>query len=415
MPSYPRNVKKGICLFCRMALAASAIVAQTQVLAAAPQSTANAQPANSRVLNVTALDEKGRPVTDLTSADFQIFDDAKPQKITDFFPPLPPAPGMAASTTLILFDLLNSVFTERENTATLIVQALQPVEMGNSVFLYLLTNHGDLVPVHVLAMPKQTTVPGHGANGQQPSDSPWTQQVRQLLDQEIEKVNALRIQDYKDQGIRVAATFLALDELGNAFMKIPGPKTIVWLTRGAPNWVDYSYGCKDVPFSTGPETYVGGRCTNECSRRPGVVRCIDYAPFLMHFGERLARTDTTFSSVNLSLRGGLRPADRGRSRDTLQQLADISGGHVYLHGEIDQAITESLQQASARYQLSYGAPTPDGKYHEVRVECSRKASTSRDRRVTTLLTKQSKNERLLGPPLRAGVRQEESYATLWRP
>ncbi len=87
----------------------------------------------------------------------------------------------------------------------------------------------------------------------------------------------------------------------------------------------------------------------------------------MHFGERLARTDT----MNLSLRGGLKPADRGRSRDTLQQLADISGGRVYLHGEIDQAITESLQQASARYQLSYDAPTPDGKYHEVRVECSR--------------------------------------------
>lgn len=101
MRSYPPNVKKGTCLFCGMALAASAIVAQTQMLAAATQSTANAQPANSRVLNVTTLDEKGRPVTDLTSADFQIFDDGKPQKITDFFPPLPPTPGIAASTALI--------------------------------------------------------------------------------------------------------------------------------------------------------------------------------------------------------------------------------------------------------------------------------------------------------------------------
>jgi hypothetical protein len=199
MRSYPPNVKKGICLFCGMALAASGILAQTPVLAAAPQSTVNAQPANSRVLNVTALDEKGRPVTDLTSADFQIFDDGKPQKITDFFPPLPAAPGMAASTTLILFDLLNSVFTERENTATLIVQALQPVETGDSVFLYLLTNHGDLVPVHALAMPQKATVPVRGASHQKSSDSPWTQQVHPLLDQEIEKVNALRIQDYKDQ------------------------------------------------------------------------------------------------------------------------------------------------------------------------------------------------------------------------
>lgn len=368
MRRYLSNVKKGICLFCGMALVASAIVAQT----AARQSTVSAQPANNRVLNVTALDEKGLPVTDLTSADFQIFDDGKQQKIADFFPPFPSTPGTTASTTLILFDLLNSLFTERENTATLIVQALQPVEMGNSVFLYLLTNRGDLAPVHALAMPQQTTVLGHGAGDQKSSDSPWTQQVRPLLDREIEKVNALRIQDYKDQGVRVAATFLALDDLGNAFMRIPGPKTIVWLTRGTPNWVDYPYGCKDVPFSTGSENYVGGRCTNECSRRPGVVRCIDYTPFLMHFGDRLARTDTIFNSVDLSLRGGVRPADRGRSRDTLLQLADISGGRVYLHGEIDQAITDSLQEAGARYQLSYDAPTPDGKYHEVRVECPRK-------------------------------------------
>jgi VWFA-related protein len=373
MRTYLPTSKKGSRLLWGMALATSAIVAHGQSPATVPESAAVAGPANRRVLNVTALDEQGRPVTDLTSADFQVFDGGKPEKIADFFPPLPPAPGKAASTTLILFDLLNSTFRERENTVTLIVQALQPLETGNSIFLYLLTNHGDLVPVHSLGVPQHATVSRPGSGDQKPPDSPWTQQVRPLLDQAIEKVNAVRIQDYKDQGVRVAATFLALHDLGTSFMKIPGAKTIVWLTGGTPNWVDYPYGCKDVPFSTGSEGYVGGRCTEECSRRPGVVRCIDYTPFLMHFGDRLARTDTTFSSVILSLRGELRPSDRGRARDTLQQLADVSGGHVYLHGESDQAITESLQEGRARYQLSYDAPRPDGKYHEVLVECSRKS------------------------------------------
>jgi VWFA-related protein len=64
-------------------------------------------------------------------------------------------------------------------------------------------------------------------------------------------------------------------------------------------------------------------------------------------------------------------ADRGRPRDTLQQLADLTGGRMYIHGEIDQAIAQSLQDVRSRYQLVYDGPAPDGKYHKLRVECSR--------------------------------------------
>ena len=45
---------------------------------------ARAQPKNERYLNVVASDSKGAPITDLTSADFQIFDDGKVQQITSF-------------------------------------------------------------------------------------------------------------------------------------------------------------------------------------------------------------------------------------------------------------------------------------------------------------------------------------------
>jgi hypothetical protein len=161
-----------------------------------------------------------------------------------------------------------------------------------------------------------------------------------------------------------------LDQIDTAFVKIPGAKTIVWLTRGAPNWD--RYGCKDIPFPDGSGSYIGGKCTDTCTRRPGVAKCVDYTPFLAHFGERLARTNTVFSSVIITTQGALPPADRGRSRDTLQRLANVSGGQVYLHGETDQAITEALQNGRARYQINYNAGVPDGKYHSVRVECSRK-------------------------------------------
>ena len=54
-------------------------------------------------LNVTALDAKGHPVTDLTCADFQISDAGKPQHIAPCNVTAEQPP-----TTLIFWDLLNS-------------------------------------------------------------------------------------------------------------------------------------------------------------------------------------------------------------------------------------------------------------------------------------------------------------------
>jgi hypothetical protein len=79
-----------------------------------------------------------------------------------------------------------------------------------------------------------------------------------------------------------------------------------------------------------------------------------------------------FYSVIVDGEGVMLSADRGRPRDTLQQLADLSGGRVYLNGEIEEAITQSLQDVRSRYQQSYETASQDGKYHKLSVECSRK-------------------------------------------
>jgi VWFA-related protein len=365
------KMRAPIRMVCVVTLAASALFAHGLPPAADQISSASAGHGNNRAFNVTALDEKGQPVKDLASADFQIFEDGKPQAIATFNPLFAASSGKnPPTTTLILFDLLNVFAGQRENSATLIVRALQPLDGRNMIYLYLLTNHGDLY--NVASTTQQTAAPSQGSTDHKPPDSPWTQQARPLLDQAIAKVNALRIKDYQDEGVSAAATFLALNQLGDAFTKIPGPKTIVWITRGAPNWLDYRYGCKDVVFSEGSESYVGGRCGNDCTRRPGMSKCVDYTPFLQHFGGELARSDTIFYSVMVDPEGSIYGTDRGRPRDTLQQLADLSGGRMYARGEIDQAIAQSLQDVRARYQLTYDAPAPDGKYHKLRVECSRK-------------------------------------------
>jgi hypothetical protein len=193
-----------------------------------------------------------------------------------------------------------------------------------------------------------------------------------MLDQAIQKVYGFRPKDYHDLGVLSATTFLALGELGDQFMRIPGPKTIIWITQGVSNWVSYPYGCKDVIFPEGSASYLAGKCGHGCDRGHAITKCVNYAPFLKYFGEKLNRSDTVLCAVDVNPVGSTPHAIPGWPRDTLEKLADLSGGRFYLNGEVEKAIMQSLQVVGARYQLTYDAPPPNGKYHRLRVECSRK-------------------------------------------
>jgi len=59
-------------------------------------------------------------------------------------------PGTPLGATIILFDLLNGSFTDREYMVGILVKALSKVESPGNVYLYLLTNNGTLFPIHAL-------------------------------------------------------------------------------------------------------------------------------------------------------------------------------------------------------------------------------------------------------------------------
>lgn len=358
-------------------LAVFALLAHAQSPAAASDASTNTPPNTKDViLNVTALDAKGHPVTDLTSADFQIFDDGKLQHIASFKASAAQSDAETPpATTLILFDLLNSIPAHRGYLSNQIIRALETVETGDSVYFYLLTNHGDLYPVHALPTPQGKTPASRASDAEEdrkPASTPWTRQIHPLLDEAIQKVYGLRPMDDKDRGIRSAVTFRTLSELGRQLTEIPGSKTIVWISAGAPNWLLYPYGCQDIVFAEGSRLYAAGKCSSDCAKWQGGSKCVDYMPFLQHFSAQLDRTGAIMYNVEDTAEGALPPADRGTPKDTLQQLADLTGGRMYIGGEVGKAIAQSLEDARARYQLVYDAPSPDGKYHKLRVACARK-------------------------------------------
>lgn len=277
----------------------------------------------------------------------------------------------APPTTVILFDLLNGSFERREYESGLLVRALQPLEGGNSVYLDLLTSHGDLYPVGgpPASQPGMGLPPAKEVD-EKPMSAPWTLQIHALLDQAIQREYGFRPVDDTDTGVRAEATFRALMELAERLAETPGQKTIVWITRGTPNWVDYTYGCHDVEFSDGSGSYLAGNCSGNCRRLRG--KCIDYTPFLQHFSAMLERTGTSIYSVEENVGSSLPSNDRGTAEDTLHRLADLTGGTMYSDGQTENAIVDSLKKAPARYRLAYEAPPPDGKYHKLRVVCTRK-------------------------------------------
>jgi hypothetical protein len=53
---------------------------------------------------------------------------------------------------------------------------------------------------------------------------------------------------------------------------------------------------------------------------------------------------------------------------------------MFSDGQTEKAIVQSLEKAPAPYQLGYEMPPPDGKYHKLRVVCTRKGVKIESRR-----------------------------------
>src|SRR5450432_1691074 len=178
-------------LICSVALAASALLAQAPAPNAAPPSLVR--------LSVAAVDNAGDPVTDLKMDDVQVSDQAKPQRILSFrgsvsapqAAPLGPreytnrAAGPPPHSTVILFDLLNQNQSDRLDTWHKLGRALNQLESGDSLYLYLLTLEGALSPIHPIG-------------GKDGDDHTWTQQVEKTLDKAMKAASHARPMEMSD-------------------------------------------------------------------------------------------------------------------------------------------------------------------------------------------------------------------------
>jgi VWFA-related protein len=295
-------------------------------------------------LNLSARDAEGHAVTDLTAADLQISDQGKTAPILAFRnESLRPqavarehanrAAPSTAQIQVILFDMLNLSQAARQPTIDQLVKTLEALPNADSVYLYLLNLYGDLVPVR--ALPDAAPDP-------KPAATPWTKDLRGLLDKATGPLAVVHVPIERDVMLRMQRSYLALDTLGSRLALLPGRKNILWTTFG-------------VPCSVSRENGEMWDC------RPNL-------------GKVAAKLDQANVAVDpVVLQSGTADIESGV---TLQEFVDLTGGKLY-GGDVAKSLADSMEGARSSYRLQY-APAGnnwDGKSHKIKVTSARKGVT----------------------------------------
>lgn len=315
-----------------------------------------------RTLHLTAFDKSGQAITDLAPGDVQISDDGKPQQVLFLHlndeKPAPPAGALAPrefsnqagfrpGATVILFDLLNGTFTDRNFITSTILKSLENVENPGNIFLYILTNNGNLYPVRPI--PKDVS----GATEQED----WTAQAKSLLDNAIQNVFGLRGVDTLQsmEANREIMTYHALHELGATAMPLPGRKTIVWTSQGFSTQVDLGGHCQSLTVE-GVKALCNGNFVDFMPPARRLAMALDAA------GVTIDPVDEAEASVHVM------------AREMFDTLAGVTGGKTFPRGGTPAAVAASMTAARLNYTLGYEPPAKNwnGKFHKVKVTCARK-------------------------------------------
>jgi VWFA-related protein len=297
-------------------------------------------------LNVVATNAQGEPVTDLQAADFQVREDGKRRSLAYFqfvgstrpehsVPEGEFANHRLSPPTVILLDRWN----ERMLTATAswsgLGAALQKMESVDRVYVYFLTNHGDLFPVHPLPATdaELRSIPALSSGD-----------LRGKLDDAVRKLQGFRDIDAQDPVLRANTTIRALDALGSQMASIAGRKNLIWVTHG-------------MPLNT----------------RLVTGEWADFTPQVRGLSAAAAQSEIAIYTVDESASGAAADPS-GESRQTLQMFSSLTGGRWYPSDNADRAIADAFSDARATYRLAFYSPIreKDRNDHKIRVDSARK-------------------------------------------
>ena len=304
------------------------------------QSNESAPPRRLITLNLAATNSRDEPVTDLKLADLQLREDGKPQPIAFFrfagntratatLAPGEFANHAAPPPVVILLDRWNERLVMSSRSGIELGTAIQRLETVGNVYIYFLTNKGELVSVHPM--------PGAGED-EHAEASPSPAELRAELDRGIEQFQGFRSRD--DLNVRINTTFRGLETLCNKMSLVPGRKSLIWVTEGIP-----------LTVRAGPS----GR--------------VDFTPQVRGLSELAAQSQIAIYTVDQTVGVGASELSH-----TLEMFSALTGGRWYPRDNGARALTDALTDARGSYRIAYysAVAEKDGKEYKLRVDTPRK-------------------------------------------
>jgi VWFA-related protein len=297
-------------------------------------------------LNLAATNSRDEPVTDLQPSDLQLREDGKPQPVVFFRfsgtnrTMAPHAPGefdnhAAPPPVVILFDRWNERLVMAGRSGVELSAAIQHMETVGNIYIYFLTNKGELVPVHSL--------PGT-AGDVQSAAPPSPAELRAELERGFEEYQGFRTSD--DLNVHLQKTFDALNQMRLRMSVIAGRKSLIWVTQGMP-----------LTFRV-----AGGAI-------------IDLTPDVRKLSELEAQSQIAMYTVDQTNGVGT------ESSRTLQMFSALTGGRWSSRDNPALALSDALTDARGSYRIAFYSTTPekDGKENKIRVDTTRKGVRLRTR------------------------------------
>jgi VWFA-related protein len=363
-------------------------------------------------VNVIVKDRHGQLVPGLTSQDFSVFDDGKPQKISIFrveatrpsaaaWPKLPPHTfsnmperhaGASPAVTVILLDALNTPWSSQAQARLQVLKFLQQLRPGDPVALYALG--GDLRVLHdfttdasvlIAALARYRGRPATELEASDPSnwdtsggmvepsqldeasssDSGSTgSQDAAALQQWLTGSTNYAAEYYMNQ--RVRKTVDALVAIANHLEGLPGRKNLIWVSGGFPllNGLDRML----QPGGIDNVRNYGG----EVSRAAQALNNVNLAVYPVDARGLMVMPE--FSAARRNLPVG-RFTDLTANFGAMDEIAQRTGGRAFYNtNDIKGALRKVIDDSRLTYVLGYYPAHGkwNGEYRKLKVQVDRR-------------------------------------------
>lgn len=367
-------------------------------------------------INVIVHNKKGELVEGLRKEDFTVLDQGKEQQIAAFsansaaprdtasIPPLPPNvfsnrgdPGAAnsASVTVILFDALNTAIQDQFYARQQVLKFLRQLQPQDHVAIYVLTTK--LMVLNEFTQDATSLLQaiqkfgGYSSplqDAANPDPKPADQSIFMNNTPEGD-VMASRLRDFLNAADgkfgdfaninRAETTTSAIEAIANHVARIPGRKSLVWVSASFPISIGFDGETLSQPGreqrTFTEEIEHATRALNQANM---AIYPIDARGLmaLAHYSAANSRPFNTRSPAR-----DLGPDQR--NFDTMIVLADRTGGKAsYNTNDIEGAVQRAIADGEYTYTLGF-YPTHgkwDGKFHELKVHVNEKSLTLRHRK-----------------------------------